>query len=77
MDFDREISITEKLTGLHRETDRNLGATVEHLKDVIANQTAELAFNTLLGNQFNPAIASVAFGTGEVGFLMSGTVHVP
>jgi hypothetical protein len=29
--FDREISITEKLTGLDRETDRNLGATVEGL----------------------------------------------
>jgi hypothetical protein len=38
-DFDREISITEKLAGLHREADRNLGAPVEHLKDMIANQT--------------------------------------
>ena len=65
--FDREISITEKLTGLDRETDRNLGATVHNLKDMVANQTAELASGSLLGNQLNPAIAGVTLRTDEVG----------
>lgn len=67
MDFDAEISVTEDLTGLDRETDRNFGATVHNLKDMIANQTAELASGSLLGNQFNPAIAGVTLRTGEVG----------
>jgi hypothetical protein len=67
VDFDSEISITEKLTGLYRETDRNLGATVENLMDMITNQTAELAFDPLLGNQFELAVSSLALGTSEVG----------
>jgi hypothetical protein len=53
---------------LDRETDRNFGATVQNLKDMIANQTTELAFDTLLGNQFHTAITGVTLGTGEVGF---------
>jgi len=66
VDFDGGISITKKLSGLHRETDRNLGAAVEHLKDLVTNQTAKLAFDALFGNQFDTAIAGVAFGTGEI-----------
>jgi hypothetical protein len=38
VDFDEEISVTEDLTGLDRETDRNFGATVHNLKDMIATQ---------------------------------------
>ena len=38
--FDGEISITEKLTWLDRQTDRNLGAAVEHFKNLIADQKA-------------------------------------
>jgi len=40
VDFDGEISITEKLTWLDRQTDRNLGAAVEHFKNLIADQKA-------------------------------------
>ncbi len=66
-DFDREISITvEYLFGLDRETDRNLGATVENLKDMTTKQTVELATDSLLGNQFDTAITSVTRGTSEV-----------
>lgn len=67
VDFDGEISIAETLTRLYRETDRNLGATVEHLKDMIAEQTAEFAFDAFLGSQFDPAITGIAFRTSEVG----------
>ena len=68
-DFDREISVTvEYLFGLDRETDRNLGATVHNLKDMIAEQTAEFAPDSLLGNQFDTAITSFTLGTTEVGF---------
>jgi hypothetical protein len=67
-DFDRLILVPIKyLFGLYRETDCNLRATVEHLKDMIANQTAELAPDALLGNQFDTAITGVTFGTREVG----------
>jgi hypothetical protein len=68
--FERpEISVTvEYLFGLDRETDRNLGATVHNLKDVIAEQTAEFAPDSLLGNQFDTAITSFTLGTTEVGF---------
>jgi hypothetical protein len=67
--FGREISVTvEYLFGLDRETDRNLGATVHNLKDMIAEQTAEFAPDSLLGNQFDTAITSFTLGTTEVGF---------
>ena len=59
-DFDRLILVPIKyLFGLYRETDCNLGVTVENLKDMIANQPAKLTFGTLFGNQFNPAITGV------------------
>jgi hypothetical protein len=58
----------EYLFGLDRETDRNLGATVHNLKDMIAEQTAEFAPDSLLGNQFDTAITSFTLGTTEVGF---------
>ena len=48
VNFEGEISITKKLTGLDGETDRNLGATVEHFKDVVANQASEFAPEFLL-----------------------------
>jgi hypothetical protein len=38
--FDREISITEKLTGLDRETDRNLGASRDSIARPSTKATA-------------------------------------
>jgi hypothetical protein len=68
VDFDRGISVTvEYLFGLDRETDCNLGATVENLKDMTTKQTVELAPDSLFGNQFDAAITRVTFGTSEVG----------
>jgi hypothetical protein len=67
VDFDAEISVTEDLTGLDRETDRNLGATVGNFKDMIANQTSEFAPESLLGNQLDTSITGIAIGTNEVG----------
>jgi hypothetical protein len=68
VNFDSEISVSVKyLFGLDRETDRNFGATVENLKDMIAEQTVKLAPDSLLGNQLEPAVSSFAFGTSEVG----------
>jgi hypothetical protein len=55
------------LTGLDREADRNLGATVHNLKDMIANQATEFAPDSLLGNQFELAVSSFTLGTSEVG----------
>ena len=60
--------MVEYLFGLDRETDRNLGATVHNLKDMIAKQTAEFAPDSLLGNQFDTAITGFTLGTTEVGF---------
>jgi hypothetical protein len=42
---------------------------VENLKDLVANQTTEFAPGPLFGNEFNPAVAGVAFGAGDVGLL--------
>jgi len=39
--------------GWNRETDRNFGATVDRLKNVIADQTTGFASDTALGNQFD------------------------
>ena len=67
VNFDGKISVAKKLVGLDRETDGNVGATVENLKDVIANQTSEFAPESLLGNQLDTSITGIAIGTNEVG----------
>lgn len=57
----------EHFFGLNREADGYGGFAVEHLKDMTTQQAAELALGPLAGNQFNAAVACVAFGTGDVG----------
>jgi hypothetical protein len=45
--FDREISITKSLTGLHRETDRNLCAAIESLDRPIIEKHREVSFGMI------------------------------
>jgi hypothetical protein len=55
--------------GLDREAHGYVSRAVENLKDLVADQTAEFAPGPLFGNEFNPAIAGVAFGADDVGLL--------
>jgi hypothetical protein len=57
----------ERLFGLDREAEGNLRRTVENLQDMIAEQAPVLALGAAYGIQFNAAVASIAFGTGDVG----------
>jgi hypothetical protein len=55
--------------GLDGEAHGYVSRAVENLKDLVANQTTEFAPGPLFGNEFNPAVAGVAFGAGDVGLL--------
>ena len=55
--------------GLNREADGYVSGAVEHLKNMVAQQTTEFAPGPLFGNQFKAAVAGMAVGTGDVGFL--------
>jgi hypothetical protein len=54
---------------LNRQADRNIARTIERLKELIAEQAAELAFGTGPGRQFDAAIAGMAVGTANVGLI--------
>lgn len=55
--------------GLDREAHGYVRRAVENLKDLVAGQTAEFAPGPLFGSEFNPPVAGVAFGAGDVGLL--------
>jgi hypothetical protein len=68
-DLDGKISIAlEKLSWLDGETDGNLSTAFHNLEDVIAEQTAVIAPDSLLRNQLEPAVSSFALRTSDVGF---------
>jgi hypothetical protein len=52
---------------LDSQTDCNVNATVENLKDMIAKQATELAPGSFFGNQFDTPVASFTLGANEVG----------
>ena len=52
------------LFGLNREANGDFGRAVENLKQMVAKQAAILAPWSTYGNQFNAAVAGIAFGTG-------------
>jgi hypothetical protein len=58
----------EYLFWLDGEAKSYCSRSVEHLKEMVTGQAAELTLGPLLGNQFDPAVASVALRTGDVGF---------
>jgi len=47
----------------------NIARTIERLKELVAEQAAELAFGTGPGRQFDAAIAGMAVGTANVGLI--------
>ena len=55
--------------GLDGEAHGYVSRAVENLKDLVADQTAEFAPGPPFGNEFNPAVAGVAFGAGDIGLL--------
>jgi hypothetical protein len=59
----------EYLFGLDREADGYFGCAVENFKNMIAVQAAIFTCRRLSGIYFNPAIASTALRTGDIGFL--------
>jgi hypothetical protein len=59
--------LLEYLLGLYREADGYFGRAVENLKEMIADQTTELARGPRLGSQFNPAVTGAALGAGDIG----------
>ena len=56
----------EGLFRLNRETDRDIGGTVEGLEHLIAKQAAILTPGARPGGQLNATIAGVTDGTGQV-----------
>ena len=62
------------LFGLNREANGDLGRAVENLEQMVAKQATILAPWSTYGNQFNAAVAGVAFGTGDIGLLHAGNL---
>ena len=60
--------LLERLFGLDREADGDVGLAVEDLKQVTAEQAMELALGAPLGHQLDAPVAGIALGTGDVGF---------
>lgn len=60
---------------LHREADRNLGRPVEHLEDVIAQQTTKFAGGSLAAGEFNAPIAGTAIRTDDIGLFHVANVR--
>jgi hypothetical protein len=54
------------LFGLDSEPKGNFGFPVE---EMVAEQATEFTLWPSYGNQLNAAVASIAFGTGDIGFL--------
>jgi hypothetical protein len=75
--FENRLSpLFKYLFGLDREPKGYYGFAVENLKDVVAEQAAEFTRWPAYGNQLNPAVASLAFGTGDIG-LFHGRGKLP
>lgn len=56
----------ESFFRLNRETDRNIGGTVEGLEHLAAKQAAILAPGAALRRQFDAPIPGMTNGTGEI-----------
>ena len=62
-------ALFEGLFGLHREADGDVGLAVEHFQQMAAQQAMKLALGAPLRNQFDAAVAGMAFGTGQIRFF--------
>jgi hypothetical protein len=62
------------LFGLDGKSKSNVSRTIEYLQQLIAKQTAILAFGPRAGGQLDAAIASLALGTDDVGPFHSGNM---
>jgi hypothetical protein len=62
--------------GLDGEAHGDVSRAVENFKDLVADQTTEFAPGPLFGNEFDPAVAGVAFGAGDVGLLHPPNMHL-
>jgi hypothetical protein len=54
---------------LHRKSNRDFGCAVENLDQLIAQQTAELAFAAATARQLDAAVAGAAIRADDVGLL--------
>jgi hypothetical protein len=62
--------------GLDGEAHGYVSRAVENLKNLVADQTTEFAPGPLFGNGFDPAVAGVAVGAGDVGLLHLPNMHL-
>jgi hypothetical protein len=62
--------------GLDGEAHGYVSRAVEDLKDLVADETTEFAPAPLFGDEFDPAVAVVAFGAGDVGLLHFPNMHL-
>jgi hypothetical protein len=70
--FENRLSpLFKYLFGLDREPKGHFGFAVENLKDLVAEQATEFTLRPAYGKQLNPAVASLAFGTGDIGLFHS------
>src|ERR1700761_8596978 len=61
--------LLERLFRLHGQANGDLGGAIENFKQLIAQQTAELALYAVTARQFDAAITGTAIRTDDVGFL--------
>jgi hypothetical protein len=54
---------------LDGKADRYFGRPVKNFKDVTTQQAPVLALGAPTGYQFDPAVAGLAFGTGDIAFF--------
>jgi hypothetical protein len=59
----------EGLLRLHRESDRNVGGTVELLENLVAEHAPILALGPGTGRQLDAAIAGMTGGAHQIGFF--------
>jgi len=59
-------ALLEYLIGLNRQADGDFPRAVEHLKDLIAEQTVELALGALPARQLNAPVTGVAFWADDI-----------
>src|SRR5579863_935785 len=62
---------------LDRESDRDIGGTVECLENLVAEQATIFSLRTGPGRQFDAPIAGMAGRTGQVGFLHADVMPRP
>jgi hypothetical protein len=66
---DISSGLLKRLFRLHRQADGDFARAIEHFEYLVAQETAELAFDAMTARQFDPPVTGAAIRTDDVGFL--------